>query len=197
MKYLLTLILSGFIYLSAAAQQGGVKVGQTVPNLSIPGVGGKTTSLSDYKNNKAVAIVFVSQSCPNSRLYESRLSSLAAAYAEKGVTFLFVHPAISMEQGGEGKADNVTTVLTRLTYLPDEGQKLSTQLGATKTPEVFLLQNTNDSFVLKYKGAIDDNPQLETAVKEAYLQNALDAVLAGRLVLLPERRATGCMIKRF
>ena len=84
-----------------------------------------------------------------------------------------------------------------LKLIPDDGQKISQQFGATKTPEAFVLQNVNGSFILKYKGAIDDNPQLESSVREPYLRNAIDAVVANRAVAVPEKRALGCMIKRF
>ncbi len=37
--------------------------------------------------------------------------------------------------------------------------------GATKTPETFVLQNNGaGAFVLKYRGAIDDNPQVAREV---------------------------------
>jgi thiol-disulfide isomerase/thioredoxin len=151
------------------------------------------TMLADYGNTKAVAVIFLNRSCPNSRLYENRLSQLATNYAAKGVTFLFINPAISMEEG----SSNAAAGNANLKLLPDNGQKISQQFGATKTPEAFVLQNVNGSFVLKYKGAIDDNPQLESSVKEPYLRNALDAVLANQAVPVPEKRALGCMIKRF
>jgi len=50
--------------------------------------------------------------------------------------------------------------------------------------------------VVRYKGAIDDNPQVEAYVKEAYLARALDNVLAGRPAGGADKRAAGCLIKR-
>ncbi|PIQ21955.1 MAG: thioredoxin family protein, partial [Cytophagales bacterium CG18_big_fil_WC_8_21_14_2_50_42_9] len=94
-------------------------------------------------------------------------------------------------------ADKVPAESANLPLIPDPEQEVSRQFGATKTPEAFLLQNQNGSFVLKYKGAIDDNPQLETSVRQAYLQNALIAVLANKPVPAPEIHAIGCMIKKF
>ncbi|KAA5548705.1 thioredoxin-like domain-containing protein [Adhaeribacter rhizoryzae] len=181
MKYFLLLLLT--ITTSGSLLAQGLGIGQPVKDFTI---------LADYSNTKAVAVIFLNQSCPNSRLYENRLSQLASNYAAKGVTFLFINPAISMEEGNSAAGGN-----TNLKLLPDNGQKISQQFGATKTPEAFLLQNVNGSFVLKYKGAIDDNPQLESSVKEPYLRNALDAVLANKAVAVSEKRALGCMIKRF
>ena len=50
---------------------------------------------------------------------------------------------------------------------------------------------------MRYKGAIDDNPQIENYVKEKYLEQVLDNLLAGRPVGVADKRAAGCLIKRF
>jgi len=200
MKYIYTLILFFTLCLTGFAQQEGYELGQTVRNFTLANESGKPVSLTDFTSGKAVVVVFVNEICPNSRLYEKRLRDLATAYANQGVTFLFVNPRISLELGGaqaKTLADKVPAESANLPFLPDPEQKVSRQFGATKTPEAFLLQNQNGSFVLKYKGAIDDNPQLETSVRQAYLQNALNAVLANKPVSTPEKRATGCIIKRF
>ena len=200
MKYIFTLLFAWALALAVYAQQPGYQVGQTVANYTLISEGGAPVSLTDFTSGKAVVVVFVNKNCPNSRLYEKRLSSLAAAYANKGVTFMFINPTISLELGGtqaKALADKVSAEPANLPLLPDPEQKVSLQFGATKTPEAFLLQNQNNTFILKYKGAIDDNPQLETSVRQTYLQNALDAVLANKPVALPENRASGCMIKRF
>ena len=187
MKYLflLTFILtlSGKVF----AQQGGYQIGQPVKDFTI---------LADYGSMKAVAVIFMNPNCPNSRLYESRISNLANAYKAKGVNFIFINAPISMQDAGEA-GDKAAASNSNLNMLADTDQKLSKQFGASRTPEAFVLHNVNGSFVLKYKGAIDDNPQLEASVKEAYLRNALDAVLANRAVPLAEKRAVGCMVKRF
>jgi len=200
MKYIFTLFFTLALALTTYAQQAGYQVGQTAANFTLISESGAPVSLTDFTSGKAVVVVFVNKNCPNSRLYEKRMSDLAAAYANKGVTFMFINPTISLELGGtqaKALADKVMAEPANLPLLPDPEQKVSLQFGATKTPEAFLLQNQNGTFVLKYKGAIDDNPQLETSVRQTYLLNALDAVLANKPIALTEKRATGCMIKRF
>lgn len=194
MKHLFTFIFILGLTFNALAQEG-YQVGQTITGLS---VGGK--ALSDFSSSKVVVVAFVNKNCPNSRLYESRLSKMANSYSSRGVSFLFISPTISMEESvGATKtiADKVPAEDANLPIISDEGQKLSRQFGATKTPEVFVLHNVNGAFILKYKGAIDDNQQLETSVKNAYLQDALNALLANQAVAAGEKRAMGCMIKRF
>jgi peroxiredoxin len=80
-------------------------------------------------------------------------------------------------------------------YLLDEGQKIYPQYGATKTPHVYVLQKTAKGNVVKYIGAIDDNYEDAAAVKQKYVENAVDALLKGKDVTVKETKAIGCSIK--
>ena len=140
MKYIYTLILFFTLCLTGFAQQEGYELGQTVRNFTLANESGKPVSLTDFTSGKAVVVVFVNEICPNSRLYEKRLRDLATAYANQGVTFLFVNPRISLELGGaqaKTLADKVPAESANLPLLPDSEQKVSRQFGATKTPEAF------------------------------------------------------------
>ena len=59
-----------------------------------------------------------------------------------------------------------------------------------------MLHNVNGEFFLKYKGSIDDNPQVENYVNDYYLKNAIEAVLSGQQIRTVDKRATGCLIKK-
>lgn len=199
MKYLYSFLLLLFCGIAAFGQAGGYKIGQPVENFTLTGPGGKSVSLSDYASSKAVVVVFVNRLCPNGRIYGKRLQDMAAAYAGKGVNFIYISPTISMEDGGpqvKALAEEVPPTGEPAYVFPDTRHQVTNQFGATKVPEVYVLQAANGSFLLKYKGAIDDNPQLESGVREHYLRNALEAVLANHPVPTPEKRAFGCMIKR-
>lgn len=200
MKRIYTLALGLFLTTSLSFAQSSYKVGNKVADFTLKNTQDQQMSLGQFKDSKAVVVVFTSKNCPYARLYDGRLQTLANSYANKGVHFLFVNPAIGLEEGGDTiktMADKVDTSISDMTYLLDYQQKVSKQFGAVKTPEVFVLQSSADGFYLRYKGAIDDNPQVETLAKEHYLKNALDAVLAGRTITITERRPTGCMIKKF
>ena len=77
-------------------------------------------------------------------------------------------------------------------YLYDETQEIAKAYGATRTPHVFLLDKNR---VVRYIGAIDDNSEEPNAVKEKYLENAIDALLAGKEIAVKETKAVGCSIK--
>jgi peroxiredoxin len=80
-------------------------------------------------------------------------------------------------------------------YLYDETQQTAKTYGATKTPHVFVLLKEKSDYVVKYIGAIDDNSDDAGAVKEKYVENAVDNLLAGKAVSPETTKAIGCGIK--
>ncbi|QHL88859.1 redoxin domain-containing protein [Nibribacter ruber] len=199
MKRIFTLSL-GLLISGLALAQTGYKIGAKVADFTLKNTKDQAMSLSQFKDAQVVVVVFTSKNCPYAKLYDGRLQTLANTYAGKGVKFIYVNPAIGLEEGGDTikeLSEQVDTSVSAMPYLLDNQQKVSKQFGAVKTPEVFVLQNSPDGFYLKYKGAIDDNPQVEAYAKEFYLKNALENALAGRPVTTAEIRPTGCMIKKF
>ncbi|UOQ65359.1 redoxin domain-containing protein [Hymenobacter volaticus] len=166
---------------------------RTVSDFSLKNSANAEVALRSYAGNKAVVVVFVNPNCAFTRLYQARLSALSSQYSGNGVQFLFIEAPINLDAsaGAEAKAAGAD-----LPLLNDEGQKVSTLLGASKTPEAVVLQPVGSGFAVRYKGAIDDNPQMEGFAKEHYLQQVLDNLLAGRPAGVPDKRAAGCLIKR-
>ncbi len=168
---------------------------RTVSDFSLKNGANAEIALRSYAGSKAVVVVFVNPNCAFTRLYQARLSALSTQYGGQGVQFLFVEAPINLDASADA-SDKVKTTGPELTLLSDEGQKVSALLGATKTPEAVVLQPVGNGFAVRYKGAIDDNPQMEGYAKEHYLQQTLDNLLAGRPAGVPDKRAAGCLIKR-
>src|SRR5437763_10321208 len=61
------------------------KLGKKIDNLTFKDAAGKSWSLHDLKDKKAVVVVFLSFDCPVSKSYSQTLSHLAKTYAPKGV----------------------------------------------------------------------------------------------------------------
>lgn len=194
----LPIFLIALLFSVSAFAQSGYQLGQKVNDFTLKDSKGQDVSLSNFKELKTVVLVFTNNQCPYAKLYEKRLVNLNNLYQDRGVRFIFVNPTLG--QTGESVAEmqqKVTDANIHFPYLADEGQQVSQAFGATKTPEVFVLHNNNGEFFLKYKGAIDDNPQLESGVKENYLKNAIEAVLSNRNIEAFDKRATGCLIKKY
>ena len=170
-----------------------------MPDFSLKDAGtGKNVSLKDFKNEKTVVVVFTNDLCPYSKLYENRLLSLSKTYSARGAKFILINPSVGVLESGETMASMAEKSKNwggNIPYLADETKSISRRFGATKTPEVFVLHNVNGEFVVKYKGAIDDNPQVEKFVNDYYLKNAIEALLGGQNVKTVDKRATGCLIK--
>ncbi|OGX85278.1 redoxin domain-containing protein [Hymenobacter glacialis] len=165
-------------------------VGSTVGDFTLKTATNSNVSLKSYAGKKAVVVVFLNPACPFSLAYQGRLAALNSAYDAKGVEFLFINSPIYTESGSTtapGKLD--------LPTLTDGSLQVSTLLGATKTTEVVVLQPTAGGFAIRYRGAIDDNPQVASSVQQAYLKQVLDNLLAGRPAGVDEKRAAGLRIR--
>lgn len=193
MKYVASLLTTLLFSASVFAQSGGYQLGDKVADFTLKSAQNQSVSLSNFTNAKTVVLVFTNNQCAYAKMYESRLLNLAGSYGAKGVQFIFINPGA----GDTGETLQDMAAKQYRPYLADEGQTISTQFGAMKTPEVFVLHNDNGNFTLKYKGSIDDNPQMESAVKNFYLKNVIDEVLANRNVSPSDKRVTGCLIKKY
>ena len=159
----------------------------------------RPVSLSDYRGKEGVVLVFTSHACPYAKLYEERLTRLTSEFGGKGIQFLLINSNASAEENEDAVGQMARVAQQKgygVPYLADKDHKVADLLGATKTPEVFVLQSSNGVFALKYRGAIDDNPQTPTDVGTYYLKEAIQAVLKNAQLAPAERRPTGCMIKR-
>ena len=176
----------------------GYKVGDIATDFSLKNVDGNMVSLSDYKDAKGFIVIFTCNTCPYSVEYENRIEALNKKYASKGYPVIAIMPNNpEIQKGDSMEAMKAKAKVKGFTfpYLMDEGQKIYPQYGATKTPQVYILQKTAKGNEVKYIGAIDDNYQDATAVKSQYVENAVDALLNGNEIKETETRAIGCSIK--
>jgi len=80
-------------------------------------------------------------------------------------------------------------------YLLDEKQDVYPLFGATKTPHIFILHKENGKNIVKYIGAIDNNYANPDDVTERYVEDAVDALIAGTKIEVTTTKAIGCSIK--
>jgi peroxiredoxin len=187
------------VMLSAFTTVGnGYKIGDIATDFELENVDGNMVSLSDYKDAKGFIVIFTCNSCPYSVAYEDRILALNKKYAIQGYPVIAIMPNNTDIQ----PRDNMTAMTQRakskgftFPYLIDEGQRISPQYGASKTPEVYVLQKTSRGNEVKYIGAIDDNYQDAGAVKSKYVENAVEALLSGQPIKETQMRAIGCSIK--
>jgi peroxiredoxin len=81
-------------------------------------------------------------------------------------------------------------------YVIDETQSIAKHYGATRTPHVYLLKKqSGNTFKIAYIGAIDDNHSDASSVKERYLSNAIESLIAEKAPMPETTKAIGCSIK--
>ncbi len=178
--------------LAARGYAAELKIGDAAPDFrGIIGIDDGRHSLADYKDAKLLVLVFTCNHCPVAKAYESRLIALQKGYDAKGVQFVAVNvnniPADRLDEmkvRAKEKGFNFP-------YLYDASQKMGHDYGAMVTPHVFLLDRERK---IAYIGAVDDNMQ-PTQVKDSYLRDALDALLAGKKPPQAKTTAVGCGIK--
>lgn len=178
----------------------GYQAGNKIENFTLTNVvTNESVSLSDYANEKGVVMVFTSNYCPYSKLYEDRILGLAKQYEAQGIKFLLINSNTATDNVDESVAEMAKHAKEKglqIPYLADKEGRVSTKFGATKNPEAFVLQNNGGIFILKYRGAIDNNPQVPNAATAFYLKDAVLAVVNKKNLGMLEKRPIGCMIRK-
>ncbi|MCK4879373.1 MAG: thioredoxin family protein [Bacteroidales bacterium] len=177
---------------------GGLKPGDKAASFSLKSVNGDTISLSDYSNQKGVILVFTSIPCPFSKAYEQRIIDLHNKYASLGFPVVAINsnsPEISPEDSFSHMKLRTLEKGYPFSYLKDEKGEVCKAYGATRTPHVYLLDNSNNHFKIAYMGAIDDNSLDSRSVSNRYLENALRALSEGERPDPATTRPIGCIIK--
>jgi len=155
---------------------------------------GKVRTPAEFKNRKAVVLIFLGTACPVANSYAESLSQLAKDYDTRGVQFLGVNA--NPDESLADVAKHAREFRLGFPVLKDDKQALANAVGAKVTPEAFIL---DPSRTVVYRGRIDDRYATRTKSGEPKrfdLRNALDAVLTGKPVPVATTTALGCAIVR-
>ena len=186
-KILALALLTVFALSVALANDPNIK---KFENFTLDDYNGVKHSLTDYKDSKAIVLLFVATQCPISNAYNERMAEIYKDYKGKNVAFVGINPnkQESVEEIKKHAKDNGLD----FTILKDWNNVIADRFEASFTPEIYVL---NSSFELLYHGRIDNSRRLED-VKEKDLRRTLDEILAGKAVSTPTTKAFGCTIKR-
>ena len=172
-----------------------LKIGSSAPDFNMTGIDGKKYSLNSFADKKVLIVIFSCNHCPYVQAYEDRIKQIQSDYATKGVSVVAInsnedkgYPEDSFENMKKRAAEQNFNFL----YLRDEDQSIARAYDSTHTPEIFLFDENRK---LAFHGKIDDNWQEPSKVQNHYLRNALDELLAGKEISVPETFTIGCTIK--
>jgi peroxiredoxin len=168
-----------------------IKIGSPAPTfVGLPGIDGKSHSLSDLKDKDVVVLVFTCNHCPVSSAYEDRLIDFTKKHVGDKVALVAINVNTDEEDSLPNMIVRAKEKGFNFPYLYDESQKIGRALGATVTPEFFVL---NKERKVVYMGGMDDaaNPKNVTT---NYLVPAVQAALKGSIPAVSETAARGCTI---
>lgn len=181
-----------------------LKIGAALPDFALKGVDGKVHTPADYKASPVLVVMFISNHCPASQNYESRMKQITADYAGKGVQVIAIAPngpqaVAPRELNYSDVDDSFEAMVERAThrqfpfpYLHDgETQAVAHQFGPKVTPHVFIFDKDRK---LRFEGRIDDAMR-EVNAKTHETRDALDALLAGKPVAVETTPVFGCSTK--
>lgn len=155
---------------------------------------GTRWSIDELAKDRHWVIAFIGTECPLGNLYIPELARLHSAYRSRGIEFL----AVNANHGDDPRKIREHAESFRITFpvLLDPDQCLADRLGATRTPEVFVVDSHGET---KYRGRIDDRygyVHRRSVATRPDLEAALEDILANRVVSIPETEPVGCLIDR-
>jgi hypothetical protein len=176
---------------------GNTAIAQRIENFELNDlISGQSFSLDAHGNKKAVVLIFTSNSCPFSKLYEDRIISLFNQYSDE-FQFALINPHIGSSEEENEAAIRGRVIEKKMTipYLIDPGLRVTRALRATKLPEAVVITSGPTGFNIAYQGAIDNNPQAPSSVSQRYLESALNQILKRSSPSPASTRAVGCNIR--
>jgi peroxiredoxin len=175
-----------------SALQG--QVGTRIDDFELRDERGRLHRLRDWREARAVVIAFLGVDCPIAKLYAPRLADLSRTYQAQGVAF------VALDANQHDTPADVARYLREqplpFPMLLDAGNRVADLLAATRTAEVFLL---DEQRVVRYHGRMDDQYMPGVHRSEPTrrdLIEALDELLAARPISHPVTAPSGCIIDR-
>jgi len=169
------------------------QIGETVADFNLPNVldeNQAAVSLSGVlAENDFAVLIWHSIECPWVVPLEPVLPGMASEWGEEGVQFIAIN---------SNNTEDPATIAEQLSgfnfpVLYDEGNAIADQYGATRTPEVFVVDSEMN---LRFHGRINDDTRNPDSAGNPDLANALSALVKGEAPPVTETIVRGCTVKR-
>ncbi|XWN37978.1 MAG: redoxin domain-containing protein [Balneola sp.] len=197
LKYLFVFVLFSTISSNVDAQKS-ISIGSDVPMFdhSVEDINGRSLTLSQTAQQNGLLVVFSCNTCPMVSRWEDRIKAIANSARLNNIGMIVLNPNERIRDRGESLSDmkrRATKQTYNFLYAMDKDHVIADAFGATRTPEIFLF---NGTMKLVYKGSIDDNANNPAAVKNQYVEDAIQALVSGNEVGITNSAPKGCPIKR-
>ena len=165
-----------------------VKINEPAPDFTLPALDGDLVRLGSLRG-KIVILNFWSCECPHAERTDRDLMAMFVQWRDEVVLLPVASNSIESAPALEEAARR-----RRLPpVLMDAGHFVADLYEAETTPHVFVIDRDG---VLRYRGAVDNASFLQRRPTRFFLEEAVEALLAGRLPETAETPAYGCAIVR-
>jgi len=188
------------VFAASANVARALPPGSMAPDFKGVDSNGVQHSLSEYRG-KFVVLEWANQGCPYEQKHylSGNMESLQRQWTAKGVVWLSVISSAKGEQGYVTPAEEndylKTMKASPTAALLDPNGAIGHLYDARTTPHMFVIDPAGK---IVYQGAIDDKPTPEPAslkTADNYLNDALNAAMAGKPVAVQVTRPYGCAVK--
>lgn len=193
--FLFVLLITAFGF-NKSNESYNNKIGEKISDFKLKNVDNTLVSMSDFKNAKGFMIVFTCNHCPFAKLYSKRLNALNKKYKPLGVPLLAINSMDSLlykEESFELMQTKAKSDKINFYYLQDANQSVGKDFGAKHTPQAYVIWKEDNNWMVKYEGAIDDDGE-HPEKANPFISNAVDELLLGKKVTLPQTESFGCRI---
>jgi hypothetical protein len=194
---MLTVAVSGFVA-TAQTVPAKLEIGAGLPgaDMKLQNATGNSTRIKDAMGKNGLLVMFSCNTCPFVIKNEPITKKTLEYAAANSVGVVIVNSNEAKRGGDDSYAAMKEYAVSQgyeVPYVIDENSRLADMFGANHTPEVFLFNNQSK---LVYRGAMNDNPGNPDGYKVMYIQDAINAIVAGREVKPATTKSIGCSIKR-
>jgi hypothetical protein len=182
-----------------------LKIGEALPasDVEMMNIDGSMITLQDIAKQNGLLVIFSCNTCPfvigngsKSEGWENRYPALGELCEKMNIGMVLINSNEGKREAGDSfedmqnhyKENNYNSY-----YVLDQNSLVADMFGALTTPHVYLFDS---KFELVYRGAIDDNVNKRSEVKEHYLENAIKNMVNGEKINPETTKQLGCSIKR-
>lgn len=189
------LALSIFFALPALA---AVEIGKAAPDFRLSTYRGDEISLSDF-GDKTIVLEWFAHNCEftgnHYRKGDGHMQKLQAEFVGRGIVWITIDSNRNALAPAEMDALAKEWKMNSTAFLSDPSGRVGRAYGVTNTPQMFVIHHGN----LVYQGAIDDRRSFFSFLRDRstalnYVRQALEELLAGDSVSIPETKPYGCKI---
>lgn len=172
-----------------------LELGAAAPDFRLPATDGKTYSLKDFADARALVVFFTCNHCPYVTGSDESTRRTADRFAPGGVRFVGINSNSEKTYAEDSFAHMVARMKQHQfpwVYLHDKSQDVARAYGALRTPHFYVFDGQRK---LVYTGRGVDSPRDVSRVTVNNLADALEDLLAGRPVRTPKTNPIGCNVK--